>query len=206
MRGDGDAVTEVALTTRSRKRADTHHRIFEAAAANLRAHGSSGTSVAAIAKAAGVSRQTFYDHFPTLDDVVAEAFGAYRDRVASRLASGLDAGGDRSLAEVLDALVDTLFGEMEADDSHLRLEIAAYLARGVDVREWLDEPLFRFVTDAVASGQSRGEIDPDLDADDLARAVLTMLGGFLLIESEAVAARARRAHQTVHLLLRGAAP
>lgn len=199
-------MVDVALRTRDRQRADTHRRIFDAAVDHLRTHGVNGTSVAAVAKAAGVSRQTFYDHFPTLDDVVAEAFADYRDSVAAHLAQTLDQQPDRDLAGLLDALVEALFQQMEPEDSQLRLEIAARLARGVDARPWLDEPLFRIVADAVAAAQRDGEVVPDLAPDDLTRSLLTALGGFLLIESESPAERARRARQTIRLLVRGAAP
>jgi AcrR family transcriptional regulator len=199
-------MVDVALRTRDRQRADTHRRIFDAAAHHLRMHGVTGTSVAAVAKAAGVSRQTFYDHFPTLDDVVAEAFADYRDRVAAHLASTLDRRPDRDLADLLDALIEALFHQMEPEDSQLRLEIAAHLVRGVDARPWLDEPLFRIVADAVAAARRDGEVVPDLVPDDLTRSLLTAVGGFLLIESESPADRARRARQTIHLVLRGAAP
>lgn len=193
--------TTPAATTRDRQRLDTHQRIYQAAEAEIRRGGLAGLSVVAVAKAAGVSRQTFYDHFPTLDSVIDEALARYRGRVVARLdAPGL---AEAPIDDVLHHVVDGLFGAMDRRNGRLRQEISAYLARGVKVGGGLDEPLFRLVVGAIDRAQSAGELAPHHDPQDTARLVLTALSGFLRIESEPPDARAERAHDTVRLLLAG---
>lgn len=150
-----------------------------------------------------MSRQTFYDHFPTLDDVVAEAFARYRARVGVHLAE-LGLGAD--LPALLGGLVDAFFAAMEPDNVRMRQEIAAHLVKGLNVAQWLEEPLFRIVSDGTAAAQKEGTVRSDLDADDVARLILTSLSGFLLIESEPPARRARRARLSLEILFAGLQP
>ena len=55
---------------RSRKRDETHHRIYETAMRLFRERGYDHVSVGQIATAAGVSVPTFYAHFATKDHIV----------------------------------------------------------------------------------------------------------------------------------------
>jgi AcrR family transcriptional regulator len=57
---------------RSRKRDQTHDRIFAAAMRLFAEHGYDSVSVAQIAAAAGVSVPTFYAHFPAKEQVVIQ--------------------------------------------------------------------------------------------------------------------------------------
>lgn len=196
--------TADVLPTRERHRLDTRERIFDAAAEEIRREGLAGTSVSRIARASGVSRQTFYDHFPTLESVVAEAFSRYRVRVVEHLGARVEPGAE--LQSLLHALVDAFFAAMDPDNARLRQEIGAYLLRGSEAGTLIDEPLFLLVGESVAGAQSTSRIRTDLAASDVARLVLTCLAGFLLIESEAPEARAERARTAVDVLLAGLRP
>lgn len=55
---------------RSRKRDETHQRIYEAGMRLFEEHGFDAVSVAQIAAAAGVSVPTFYAHYPSKEHVV----------------------------------------------------------------------------------------------------------------------------------------
>ena len=57
---------------RERQRAATRERLFAAALAEFRRNGFERANVAEIARAAGVSRPSFYAHFPTLDHVLRD--------------------------------------------------------------------------------------------------------------------------------------
>ena len=59
-------------TPRERRRDLTRERLFEAAIEEFRREGFDRASIARIAKRAGVSRASFYFHFPTKDHVLAE--------------------------------------------------------------------------------------------------------------------------------------
>ena len=57
-------------TLRARKKAETWSAIHEAAAALAVQHGVEGTTVEAVAAAAGVSPRTFFNYFPAKEDAV----------------------------------------------------------------------------------------------------------------------------------------
>ncbi len=64
-------MTDDALPTlRARKKAETWSAIHEAAAALAVRHGVEGTTVEAVAAAAGVSPRTFFNYFPAKEDAV----------------------------------------------------------------------------------------------------------------------------------------
>ncbi|KUG57018.1 hypothetical protein AVL61_15650 [Kocuria rosea subsp. polaris] len=62
--------TDPAPTLRARKKAETWSAIHEAAAALAVEHGVEGTTVEAVAAAAGVSPRTFFNYFPAKEDAV----------------------------------------------------------------------------------------------------------------------------------------
>src|SRR5690606_227101 len=66
------ATEKRAPTERDRQREETHRRLFETALDLFRRDGIEAASIEEIANRAGVSRGTFYFHFPTKDDVLLE--------------------------------------------------------------------------------------------------------------------------------------
>lgn len=188
------------LPTRERQRLETRERIYAVAESEIRAKGAAGTSVSQIARLAGVSRQTVYDHFPTTDHILAEALTRYRQRVQSGLASLHDAP---TVKELLHAIVDASFAAMEPKKSRMRQELAAYLVRGSMVDTANVDPLQASVREAVDAAQGRGELSDDLEPNDVAQILLSCISGFLLVEGDARAVRAARAHEGIDVLLRG---
>ena len=204
-RGSGTVLEPVdgdeELSTRERQRRDTRERIFAAAAAEIDRDGLAGLSYVRVARAAGVARQTVYDHFPTPDAIVDEAFRRFRAGLAERLDP--DQLAAAPLDEVLHAFVDGVFGTMGGQGERMRLEISAYLTRGVEVGTWLDEPLFRLVADAAEREPSTASGSTRRDPGAVARLALTALSGFVLMETESPERRAERAHDAVALLVAG---
>ncbi|WP_281182170.1 TetR/AcrR family transcriptional regulator [Aldersonia kunmingensis] len=64
---------------------DPRVRIVEAASRCLAKYGLDRTSLAVIAREAGVSRQTIYKYFPTKDDIVAQALEKEASEASERL-------------------------------------------------------------------------------------------------------------------------
>ena len=188
-------------STRERQRLDTRRRIYEAAEPMIRADGLAALSIAQVAKVAGVSRQTVYDHFPTNETFIDEALARYRHRVVTALAATVPDGAD--LPQTLHAVVDALFGSMEPGRGRLRQEISAHLARGAGPDESADEPLRRTVIDAVERAEASGAIVALLGADETATLLLTALSGSLRFENQPRSRRIAHAHATVDLLVRG---
>ena len=206
-RGTGGATApladeaEAGLSTRERQRSDTRRRIYAVAAAQIDRDGLAGLSYAAVAREAGVARQTVYDHFPTPDAFVDEALRRFRGEVGHRLdVTGLSTG---TLDEVLHGFVVGVFGALASQSARMRQEISAYLARGVDVATWLDEPLFRLVADAAGRAPGPRGVSPRRNPESVARLALTALSGFVMMETESPDLRAERAHDAVALLVAG---
>jgi AcrR family transcriptional regulator len=73
------------LTDRDRQREETRRRLREVALDVLRRDGLGDAKVDEIARAAGVSRGTFYFHYPTKEHVVGEVLSEAEERVAAAI-------------------------------------------------------------------------------------------------------------------------
>ena len=101
---------------RDQQREETRRRLFEAALEVFRRDGVAGCRIDDIVRAAGVSRGSFYFHFPTKDDVLFELMRDTERKITSALdALPREAGMERVLATVITSLV----GIWEPDPSLL---------------------------------------------------------------------------------------
>ena len=101
-----------APTLRSRRREATRHQVYEAALVVFRRDGVAGARIEDIARAAGVSRGTFYFHFPTKDDVLAERLLISERKLVALLA---ELPPTTHLATVLERLATAMAAEWQAD-------------------------------------------------------------------------------------------
>jgi AcrR family transcriptional regulator len=162
---------------RERQRAATRERLYEAALAEFHAKGFEHASVAEIARAAGVSRPSFYAHFPTLDHVLFELAWRLSLQIVRRLEGAAD------LRETLDRLADALIeAEGAVADPVLFREMISVFARsapapGLDPSEIpvLAELMHRFEA-AREAGELRGGMPPE----QAARLCLSGVFGHLL--------------------------
>lgn len=74
-------------TTRDQKREATRERLFEAALDVFRRDGVEAARIEEISACAGVSRGSFYFHFPSKDDVIAELIARREAELVQRLAT-----------------------------------------------------------------------------------------------------------------------
>jgi AcrR family transcriptional regulator len=173
---------------REQQRAATRERIFAAALAEFRRVGVERASVADIARGAGVSRPSFYAHFPTLDHVLYELAWRLAQDIVRRLepAAGLRATLDR----LADALIDA---ERAVADAALFREMVTIFARrpaapGIDADAIpvLGELMRRF-----EAAREAGELRAGMPPEQAARLCLSGVFGHLL--GVAAAPDARRA-------------
>jgi AcrR family transcriptional regulator len=162
---------------RERQRAATRERLYVAALAAFRRRGFERASVSEIARAAGVSRPSFYAHFPTRDHVLYELVW----RLSLEIVRGLEGAVD--LRAALERLADGLIeAERAVGDPALFREMVSIFVRrppalGIDGGEIpvLAELLRRF-EQARRARQLRSGMAPE----QAARLCLTGVFGYLL--------------------------
>ncbi|KKB75972.1 hypothetical protein VW35_19755 [Devosia soli] len=90
---------------RERKRRETHERIIASAMQLFAADGYEGTTLDAIAAAAGISRRTFFHYFKSKDDILLSLQSGLGDSLVAALAEQpLDAPPFRAMRNVLIAI------------------------------------------------------------------------------------------------------
>lgn len=149
-------------------------RIVSAALGLIADRGLGGVRMTAVAEAAGVARQTLYNHFPNVDSIIGAV-------IESHQAASL-----QQLQAVL-ATVDSPTGRLE----HLVRHAAAVAAEGhpsvaalyglsAQVRQTLDahrQDMKELVATTLRDGVERGEFRPDLDPTGDAVLLQRMLDG-----------------------------
>lgn len=137
-------------------------RLFRIAVDRFRGQGYDGVSVSEITREAGVAKGTFFNHFPSKEHVLAEAF----HRVVNEVAGEVGAMGASGTAAIL-AFVDTL-GRRLGGDRPLAEALVPRLAslpplRPDEVREedrirsWLEERLDETLPVAVPLEEVKSE-------------------------------------------------
>ena len=165
-------------------RTSATERIVTAALGLIAERGLGGVTMTAVAEAAGVARQTLYNHFPTVDHIIGAVVEQHQAEGLERLQTML-------------ATVDSPAGRIE----HLVRHAAAVAAEGhpsVNMLYGLSTPVRRtleshqrgvrdLIVSALRDGVDRGDFRADLDASRdalLLQRILDAVG-----ELAAVAAR-----------------
>ena len=164
-----------ALPGRRERQVDsTRARLFEAALAEFRRVGFDRASVARIAREAGVSRPSFYFHFPTKEHVLLEVQWLEERALVARLERA------RNLREALHELAEGLI-EWEArmgDSDLFRAMFSIYARRPAWVP--IDEqpfPIVAALTRHFGEAAARNELRAGLEAEAAARVCLTSVLG-----------------------------
>ncbi|MCC6524300.1 MAG: TetR/AcrR family transcriptional regulator [Polyangiaceae bacterium] len=142
---------------RQEAKAATRRAVREAAEQAFAERGYDRTSIADIARAAGVATGTFYVHFPSKEALLDELLGAFNAELAERVGQALGKKGTEH-ARVL-AAAEAVLGACEAH----RAFVSAYLERsrvGLEasaLRDGINPPAYGLVRAAVASLGVGGE-------------------------------------------------
>ncbi|MGV0049171.1 TetR/AcrR family transcriptional regulator [Mycobacterium colombiense] len=163
-------------SVRETRRLETRARLFDAALAEISRRGLAGADVSAIVAGAGVSRGTFYFHFPTKEHVLVEVERVEETRIISELGV---AKGD--LTSVLSQLVQhVLSAEKRLGEAVFRDMLGLHFSSTRPIEdEFARHPLGQFVVDVIGRAQDDGQVDPDVDATELASFFLTGLFALL---------------------------
>jgi AcrR family transcriptional regulator len=164
-------------TPRERQRDLTRERLFKAAIEEFRREGFDHASISRIAKRAGVSRTSFYFHFPTKDHVLLELQWNLELRVVERLQ------GRKSLRSALHEFVDGLIEvENSVGDPELYRDMIRIYSRRPEGLS-LDEQPFPLVFEIgkrFAKAVRKGELRQGLEPAQATHLFLSSVFGYLI--------------------------
>jgi AcrR family transcriptional regulator len=178
------------MSAREAQRLETRARLFDAAVAEIGRSGLAGADVSTIAATVGVSRGTFYFHFPTKEHVVVELERTEEVKIVSRLGTRRQDLTD--LSSVLSLLVrEVLAAERRLGPVFFRDMLGLHFSSTRPVEEELSaHPLAEFVIGAIADAQGAGRVARDRDSAELGVFFLTGLFALLVTDKSSSKARA----------------
>jgi AcrR family transcriptional regulator len=186
------------ITRRERKSDRTHARLYEAALDEFRRTGFDRSSVSRIARKAGVSRASFYFHFPSKEHVLLELQRSVEQRIAERIA------GCASLRKTLDELVEGLIeAEASVADPDLHRDMLKIYVRSPEwlPLEELSSPVATELEFQFAAGAAKGELRAGLEPEQATHLCLTSVFGFLIGTADPPASRRADLRALVSLYL-----
>jgi len=146
LNGSTDAADDGALLAPALGRGTQRERLLAGLAQTVARRGYAGTPVAAVLKAAGVSRRTFYEQFADKEDCFLAAYDAIVAVCTQRLVAAYHTGEtwEEGIAFAYDALLATLASE--PDFAHLGVvDVLAAGPRALARREATLRRFARFV-------------------------------------------------------------
>ncbi|MER7514923.1 TetR/AcrR family transcriptional regulator [Streptomyces sp. NPDC126499] len=177
--------------------------VLDAVAGEFRVYGFAHTSTGQLCEAAGVRRSSLYNAFTSKDELFVRALEHYIDTIRGRQTAVLTEGGLRG-ADRLRALVDLVIAEERAAacQGHAAGCMVVQSFMNPDLRE-RDERIARILdrdlrerssllAEAIRSGQVDGSVPEDIDPDDGALLVSTVISGIRVTAQAGVDAETLR--------------
>ena len=198
------AATLAPPDRREAQRLATREKLLETSVAEFQRNGFARTDIATIAERAGVSRGTFYFHFPTKDDVLAELRIREEHRIVREVTALL--ARTTSLGEVLRAVVTGVLAAETRLGADLVREICAVQFRpSVVISDTVsDHPVAELVVDLFSHPpQARRRSPRPQERADLAVVFLVGLFGLLATQAGPGRERERLLDSLVTLTLKG---
>lgn len=152
----------------------TRARLVEAALDEFREHGFERASIARIAKAAGVSRPTFYFHFPKKEDLLRELLQGLEVEVADRI------GRHATLRAALDELVHGILDVQEQVGPLVFSEMLRVQTRSVTQDEDRSTAVIDTIAPLFRKSAELGELRMEHDPERAASIYTSSLFGCLL--------------------------
>lgn len=202
-----EALGAAALARPDRREAQrlaTREKLLEISVAEFQRNGFARTDIAAIAERAGVSRGTFYFHFPTKDDVLAELRIREEQRIVGEVTALMTREG--SLGEVLRAVVAGVLAAEGRLGPDLVREICAVQFRpSVVISDTVsDHPVAELVVGLLSRPHKGHRRSRTQEAADLAVVFLVGLFGLLATQAGPSRERERLLDSLVTFTVKGA--
>jgi AcrR family transcriptional regulator len=170
---------------REAQRRQTRARVLDAAIAEFRRSGTNSADINAIVETAGVSRSTFYFHFPTKEHVLLELLRQDEHRLGEELSRFLDAPHD--LAAVLAEIIRLVLALESQWGAKLFREVTGLYfspTRPGEEEQWGQHPTFVLLAAEIERARHRGELYEDVDCYDSAAFFLVGLYALLSTNRE----------------------
>lgn len=153
---------------REAQRLRTRARVLDAAIIEFQRAGTGSADIKAIVDAAGVSRSTFYFHFPTKEHVLLELMRRDEAQLAEELSRFLDSSHD--LPAVLEKTVELVLALEEQWGSKLFREVIGlyFSPNKPDEEQWGQHPTFVLLAAEIERARHRGDLYDDVDCYDSA--------------------------------------
>ncbi|MGF1667124.1 MAG: TetR/AcrR family transcriptional regulator [Acidimicrobiia bacterium] len=153
---------------RAESRAAIRGQIVAAARALVVEHGMPNVSMSAVAKASGVSRQTLYNHFDDLEQIILAGVEGAIDEAEAHIAGALARAPDpaTALEWYVHGSVVAVAGDELAAGAGGGMSLGAE-ARAMDLLERFHTHLKRIMVEGVADGSFRADLDPDHSSEVL---------------------------------------
>jgi AcrR family transcriptional regulator len=168
---------------RQRHAAETRLRLFRCALRLFVARGFASVTVEEITEAADVGKGTFFNYFESKDHVLGVMAEIQLGKVREAIIA--TKRGKQTIHAILHRLARRLVEEPGRSPSLARAFISSFLA-SEDVRVVIAHNMRegrRMVAQVVATGQERGEIDPRLKKEKIARQFMQTCMGTVLLWS-----------------------
>lgn len=174
---------------REAQRRQTRARVLDAAIVEFQRSGAGSADINAIAESAGVSRSTFYFHFPTKDHVLLELIRRDESRLGEELGRFLDSPHDlRAVLEEIIALVLEL--EKQWGAGLFRDVIGLYFTpTTLGEEQWSQHPTYVLLAGEIERARHRGDLYDDVDSLQSAAFFLVGLHALLMTNRELTAER-----------------
>ena len=172
-----------AAGRRERRAVETRIRLFRCALELFARRGFPNVTVEDITEAADVGKGTFFNYFESKDHVLGVMPEIQLGKLAE--ARAMAAEGKRSIHDVLHHLSLRVAEEPGRSPDLARALIASFLASEA-VRKIIRKAMAKgrlLLAEIMAAGQRRGEIEPSLKKEELARQFLQTFLGTVLIWS-----------------------
>jgi AcrR family transcriptional regulator len=168
---------------RQRRSAETRLRLFRCALQLFAERGFPSVTVEEITEAADVGKGTFFNYFESKDHVLCVMAEIQLEKVREAISAAIQ--GKRTIRSVLHRLVLSLAEEPGRSPSLARAFISSFLA-SESVRTVIELNMQegrRVIAQVVATGQERGEINPQLKKEKVAIQLLQTCMGTVLVWS-----------------------
>ena len=164
----------------ARRRRETRGRLLEAAQLLFARQGVQATKVIEICERADVAQQTFFNHFPTKQDVVRALVRQAQGTVSAAVDSAAAAG--RTTAERLSLLFESI-GQQAAELGPLHQDMLSTMIRTAHEGNGPDESraVHRALARLVEAGRTEGDVTRAHAVDDL---VDLLFGALYTVMSE----------------------